>query len=146
VNGSHERDQSIERLLRQSFKAAHDGVTDSCLDAETAAAWIDGGLSGARLETAQSHVADCSRCQSLVGALARTHAIVPQPEPAPRRWLAWLVPLTAAAAAFALWVAVPRDVGAPVPQATDVQKHAAAKAPEVALAEPRQAPTTIQEK
>ena len=134
---SDERDQSIERLLRQSFKAPPHGVTDSCLDAETLAAWMDGGLSGAALELAQSHVADCARCQSLVGALARTHAIVPQPEPAPRRWLAWLVPLTAAAAAVALWVAVPRDGAAPVPPATVAQEQtAAAKAPEPKLAEP----------
>ena len=112
MDTSRERDQSIERLLRQSLKAPrHAGVTDSCLDAETLAAWVDGGLSGAALEMAQSHVADCARCQSLVGAMARTNAVVPQPEPerAARRWLAWLVPLTAAAAAVALWVAVPRE-------------------------------------
>ncbi len=117
MDTSRERDQSIERLLRQSLQTPrHDGVTDSCLDAETVAAWADGGLSGASLEMAQSHVADCARCQSLVGALARTNAAValPKPERAARRWLPWLVPLTAAAAAVALWVAVPGDLSAPV--------------------------------
>jgi len=117
VDTSRERDQSIERLLRQSLQTPrHDGLTDSCLDAETLAAWADGGLSGAPLEMAQSHVADCARCQSLVGAMARTNAVVAQPEPerALRRWLPWLVPLTAAAAAVALWIAVPGDLSNPV--------------------------------
>jgi hypothetical protein len=132
VNGSHDRDQSIERLLRQSFKATEVGVTGSCLDAETLSAWIDGGLSGAALEIAQSHVADCARCQALVGAMARIDAIVGQQRPSSRLWLAWLVPLTAAAAAVALWVAVPRGPAAPARQATDIQ----APAPEVKASEP----------
>jgi hypothetical protein len=128
VDTSPERDQSIERLLRQSLKTPqHALVTDSCLDAETIAAWADGGLSGHALEMAQSHVADCARCQSVVGAMARTDALVPPPVPerASRRWLGWLVPLTAAAAAVALWVAVPRETTAPLPPAADVQKPAA---------------------
>ena len=117
MDTSRERDQSIERLLRQSLQTPRpDGVTDSCLDAETLAAWIDGGLSGAALEMAQTHVADCARCQSMVGAMARTNAVVAQPAPerALRRWLPWLVPLTAAAAAVGLWVAVPGDLSDPV--------------------------------
>ena len=140
MDTSRERDQAVERLLRQSLKAPRlSGVTDSCLDAETVAAWVDGGLSGAALEMAQSHVADCARCQSLVGAMARTNAVVPQPEHerAPRRWLAWLVPLTAAAAVVALWVAIPREKivpAAPVPAAAELQKQAAdADAQEPAL-------------
>jgi hypothetical protein len=130
VDTSRERDQSIERLLRQSLQTPrHAGVTGSCLDAETLAAWVDGGLSGAALEMAQTHVADCARCQSMVGAMARTNAVVAQPEPerALRRWLPWLVPLTAAAAAVALWVAVPGDLSAPVApeRPAEVQTQAA---------------------
>ena len=128
MDTSRERDQSVERLLRQSLKTPRQGgVTDSCLDAETVAAWTDGGLSGAALEMAQSHVADCARCQSLVGAMAQTSAAVspPETERATRRWLGWLVPLTAAAAAIALWVAVPREATAPLPPAAEVQKPAA---------------------
>ena len=75
MNGSRERDQSVERLLRQSLKAPQEAIADSCLDAETLAAWIDGGLSGSELAVAESHVADCARCQALVGALVRTAAI-----------------------------------------------------------------------
>jgi hypothetical protein len=82
----------------------------TCLDAETLAAWFDGGLSGAALEDVRSHVAGCARCQTLVGALGRTRAAVPaaQPERASRWWLAWAVPAAAAATAVAIWVAVPR--------------------------------------
>jgi len=82
----------------------------NCLDAETLAAWFDGGLSGAALEDVRSHVAGCARCQALVGALGRTRAAVPaaQPERASRWWLAWAVPAAAAATAVAVWVAVPR--------------------------------------
>jgi hypothetical protein len=110
VDGSRERDQSIEQLLRQSLRTPqHDGVTESCLDAETLAAWADGALSGAALEAVQLHVADCARCQDLVGTLARINSTAPQTESvrASRRWLAWLVPLTAAAAALVLWVVLP---------------------------------------
>ena len=106
-------------------------MTDSCLDAETLAAWVDGGLSGAVLEDAQSHVADCARCQTLVGTLARVSLAGPaEPERAARPWtwnvsLTWLVPLTAAAAAVMLWVAVPRDTGIPLHQASEAQRQAA---------------------
>ena len=107
-------------------------MTESCLDAETVAAWVDGGLSGDPLEVAQSHVADCARCQALVGTVARLNTVVPRAEPerASRRWLAWAVPLTAAAAAIALWVAIPRDkldrfdTGARAPEANEVQRQA----------------------
>jgi len=150
VDTSHERDQSIERLLRQSLQTPRpDGVTDSCLDAETLAAWIDGALSGAALEMAQTHVADCARCQSMVGAMARTNAVVAQPEPerALRRWLPWLVPFTAAAAAVALWVAVPGDLSAPQRPAEEVQTQTArtnAQQP-ASLDSQLQAPTAITE-
>ena len=133
MNGTRDRDQSVERLLRQSLQTPRNAnVTESCLDAETVAAWVDGGLSGAALEMAQSHVADCARCQALVGTVARIDSGVPlsEPERASRRWLAWVVPLTAAAAAIALWVAVPRnkidtfDTRDRAPEATEVQKQA----------------------
>jgi hypothetical protein len=112
VDGSRERDQSTEQLLRQSLRTLqHDGVTESCLDAETLAAWTDGALSDAALEAAQLHVADCPRCQDLAGALARINSTAPQTESvrASRRWIAWLtwlVPL-AAAAALLLFVVLP---------------------------------------
>jgi hypothetical protein len=87
------------------------------VDAETLAAWVDGGLKGAALEDVRGHVAGCDRCQMLLGAMGRTRAAIPSPEPerSPRRWLAWAVPLTAAATAIAIWIAVPKPASAPVP-------------------------------
>jgi hypothetical protein len=117
VGSSGERDQSVERLLRQSVKTPpQGGVTDACLDAETLATWADGGLSGSELDAVHLHVADCARCQDLAGTLARIPSAVHPVEPArsSRRWLAWFVPLTAAAAAVALWFAVPANLGTPV--------------------------------
>ena len=125
---SRERDQAVDQLLRQSLRTTPLGeVTDSCLDAETLAAWVDGTLPRVALEGAEVHVADCARCQSLLAAMARTDAAVahPEPERAGRRWLGWLVPLTAAAAAAVLWIAVPRQTSAPLAPVTDIQERAA---------------------
>lgn len=123
MNGSRERDQAVEQLLRQSLPRSG-GASGACLDAETLAAWADGGLSGDVLQMAQSHVADCARCQAMIGALARIDSPIPQAPPARavRPWLAWLVPLTAAAAAIAIWVAVPRNASAPVAPSSNVQQ------------------------
>lgn len=116
MDSPRERDQTVERLLRQSLGTPQrGGVTDACLDAETLAAWTAGGLTGTALEAVQLHVADCARCQSLAGTLARVSSTVPRAEPVPpsRRWLAWFIPLAAAATAVALWFAVPGNPGAP---------------------------------
>lgn len=129
MKAAKDRDRAIERLLQQSFKTPA-GPTDACLDAETLAAWADGGLSGAARAAAESHVADCARCQAVVSTAARIEAIAPvRVEPARRFWLAWLVPLTAAAAALAIWVAVPRGPGTP-PNATTPSQSAELKASE----------------
>ncbi len=117
MDSPDERDQTVERLLRQSLKTpASGGATDACLDAETLAAWADGGLSGSALDAVHLHVADCARCQDLAGTLARIRSAVPPAGPvrSSRRWLAWFVPVAAAAAAVAIWVAVPGNLGAPV--------------------------------
>jgi len=144
VNSSHDRDQSIERLLRQSFRTPPQDVTDACLDAETLAAWMDRSLVGAALEVAQSHVADCSRCRAIVGAVARAEAAVPAIAPASRRWSSWLVPLTAAAAAVTLWMVVPRNTGLAPTTTQPAEQGTQAKVEERASAPP-QAPSATQE-
>ena len=110
----------------------------NCLDAETLAAWFDGGLKGAALEHVRAHVAGCERCQMLVGAMGRTRAAVPVQERAPRPWLAWAIPLAAAATAIAVWVAIPeqRNVPAVAPATAPAQR------PEAAAPAPLQAPAT----
>lgn len=142
MNRSDDRDQAIERLLRQSLKTPPAGATDVCLDAETLAAWADGGLSTEELERAQLHVADCARCQAMVAGLVHSAANAPLPEPAPRRWLAWLVPLTAAAAAMAIWVAVPRGPGVAPQSITEDRNRAAQEKTEPAAPNPLSEPST----
>jgi hypothetical protein len=106
------RDQSVERLLKQSLRtSARTSQPGSCLDAETLAAWIDGSLAGGQLTAAREHLADCVDCQATLAAFARTTSPEAIPEPWWRRGLSarWLVPVAATATVIAIWVAVPRD-------------------------------------
>jgi photosynthesis system II assembly factor YCF48-like protein len=139
VSAPHDRDQAIDRLLRQSLSTPAPEATASCVDPETLAAWAEGGLSGHELERAQSHVADCAHCQNVLAVLVHASADglttasskTAMAERAPTRWLAWLVPLTAAAAAAAIWVAIPHGPSPePQPSAGGQTQLAQAKAPE----------------
>ena len=105
-----DRDPSMDRLLADALKARAVAMPGTaCLDAETLAAWADGGLDARERAAAEAHAADCARCQQLLAAMVRT-----SPPPAVERpwWrtpmLGWLVPVTAAATALAIWVAVPK--------------------------------------
>jgi hypothetical protein len=101
VNEPGDRDALVDRWLRRGHTVPPDAdVTAACLDGETIAAWVDGGLSGHALQQAQDHAAGCARCQTLLGAFARAEGLAQQakPERPSRPWLTWLVPLTAAAA------------------------------------------------
>ena len=117
----------------------------NCLDAETLAAWFDGGLKGAALEDVRAHVAACDRCQMLLGAMGRTRAasFAKASEPKPRRWLAWAIPLTAAATAIAVWVAIPEQRNVPVvtPATAPEEKREAAPPPAAPQPETRQETT-----
>ena len=106
------RDQSLERLLKESFRpSARTRQPGSCPDAETLAAWVDGSLAGGQLTAAREHLADCVDCQATLAAFARTASPGVIPEPWWRRGLGarWLVPIAATATVVAIWVAVPRD-------------------------------------
>lgn len=126
---SRERDQAVERLLRRSFAAREADASAGCLDVETMSAYVDGNLVGAQFESAQAHLADCAHCQTILGAMARTMTITaPTPAVAQFAWRAWLVPVTAAAAAVALWVAIPRDERMPMTLPPAAQQEAVADA------------------
>ena len=107
---TNDRDASVDRLLAGTLKARESAApAGACLDAETVAAWADDALDVRERAIAEAHAADCGRCQALVAALIRTAP--PAAAEAPSWWrmpsLGWLVPVTAAATALALWVAVP---------------------------------------
>jgi hypothetical protein len=99
----------IDHLLRETLERRLAGTPlTPCLDAETAAAFVDRALTGDERSTAEAHAADCARCQMLLSALERT-----APPAAARAWwrrpaVAWLAPLTAAAAAVIVLLNVPR--------------------------------------
>lgn len=84
-------------------------VHEDHLDPEVLAAWVDGSLDEQSRADAEAHAADCARCQAVLAAMVR---IEPPAEPK-RSWFAsplrWLVPIAAAAAALAVWVAVSPD-------------------------------------
>ena len=70
-------------------------------------------LSAKELAAAELHVAKCPRCLALLAAIERTAPPVAA-EPHQRMWLRWLVPLTAAATAVAIWIAIPQQQVTPV--------------------------------
>lgn len=147
-----DRDQSIERLLRALPRSGegtlHDG---SCPDAETLAALADHTLVPAvRLEI-EAHVADCDRCQMLTAALVRSERLADasaqeaaRVQSWKRRAVNWLVPAAAAATAVALWVIVPGQRTAVVPDGPELDREIAALPPVAAPNAPtdaaRQAP------
>ena len=81
----------------------------ACIDAETLAAWADGGLSKDEAALVEVHLADCERCTAMLATFARTVPELPAAESLWTRWhLRWLVPIATAATVAALWVLVPR--------------------------------------
>lgn len=138
-----EREDALDRGLRR-LSAGPSSPTLACLDGETAAAWSDGGLSSAERARVELHLADCVRCQTLVGALGRTdHLVLPAPSETGanwwRAWLRWMVPLTAAASAviaLTVWLRVP----APAPSPAEPAATSMARLPEAPVAAPQAAP------
>jgi photosynthesis system II assembly factor YCF48-like protein len=149
VNTERDRDRSVERLLGQTLRAgASSEASGACLDAETLAAWADRGLTEDDLATAEVHLSECSRCQALVATLERTRPADPGREPwwRPSFGLGWLVPLTAAAAAIVLWVALPGNEPARSSAALVAQMPAgAAPRPQEPSLDRLQAPAAVRE-
>jgi hypothetical protein len=84
-------------------------TSGACIDAETLAAWADGGLTKADAAAVETHLADCERCTAMLATFVRTTPDAPVVEPLWKRWhLRWLVPVATAATVAALWVLVPR--------------------------------------
>ena len=111
---------SFDRLLRAAHTGRDPRVTaPDCLDAETLAAWMSDQLAAPQRAHAEAHVAGCARCQSMLAMMARAEGAsghVAGAPPRARFWrmLPWAVPLTAAATAAALWLAVRPNLVQPV--------------------------------
>ena len=129
----------LDDLLRETLRARAADQAAACLDAERAAAFVDGTMSARARDEAEVHLADCPRCQALLGALVRT-----TPPPLERAWwrrpaMVWLAPLTAAATALAIWINVP-DNASVVPVQSAREEAALASTPVA----PAPAPVTPQ--
>ena len=136
-------DQSIERLLRSARPSSPaPGGIGPCLDAETLAAWVDGGLTSKALRQAELHVSSCARCQAAVAATMTSAPLVSsEAETSARTWsFRWFMPLAAGVAAAGLWFMVPSrsQFVAPAPESSQVAlDRPAAQAP---IEQPAQAP------
>jgi hypothetical protein len=100
-----------------SRRARPGPASPGCLDAETLAAYADGGLDAQALAGAEAHLAACAHCQTVIAAIvSRGDEVAGSPAVAPgRAWwgqLRWLMPLAGAAAAVVLWMVVPDSVPA----------------------------------
>ena len=107
------RERAIERLLAAPAGRSRDAI-GPCVDAETVAAWLDGGVAGAAAERLEAHVATCASCQDVLAAVIRmTPVDAPALQAVPRRsWTAWGLPLAAAAGlVLAVWTTWPESSG-----------------------------------
>ena len=140
MNSGRDRDESVERLLQQSLAHGDSSARASnsdCPDAETLAAWVDGGLDKRAMALVEAHASECARCQALLAAVGRT-----APDPSLPAWqetwlrgwgLRWLLPLAAtAAAAVILWIVVPTGERPP-----DLPQQARAEPPKAAPTPPQ---------
>jgi len=142
-----DRDRSIERLLRALPRSGSGTPSDeSCPDTETLAAFADNTLLSAVRREIETHVADCDRCQMLTAALVRSEGLagIPAAEAGrvqtwKRRAVNWFVPAAAAATAVALWVIVPGQRTAVVPDRPELARGIAALPPVAAPNSPTDA-------
>jgi hypothetical protein len=146
---NQDREEALGRLLTSLQRSAqHEGGPvprsaqrdGECLDAESLAAWVDNQLTPAQRSTAETHVASCPRCQSMLAAMARTtsaaETLAAEGQPS-RSWVfrlaPWMAALGGAAAVVLLIVAMqPRRhesaaVPAPESLATTAARVEAAK-------------------
>ena len=107
-----DRESSLERLMGDALRARVSDVSDTadtsrCLDTDTLAAWAEQTLSTRERTAVEAHAADCARCQAMLAAMVRT---TPVPVAAPwwrAHMMAWMVPMTAGAAALIVWTMLP---------------------------------------
>jgi hypothetical protein len=110
VTAPQDRDHLLDHTLKHGLNSAAAWSAESeCLDAETLAAWADGGLDRQQAALTETHLSNCGQCQELLAALTQTlPATGTKATSATTHWRWWMVPMTAAAA-VALWMVVPNQ-------------------------------------
>jgi hypothetical protein len=146
---SRDRDHILEQALKHELRATpppngelalRSFSEGGCLDAETLAAWEDGGLNAAAMEAAEVHLSSCARCQALAGTMARAIPVtVPVKSAEPfRLWKWWLAPIAAATAAVTIWMVVPAEREAAVaPPTAPARDEAIARNEAISRVEPK---------
>ena len=135
-----DRDRSIESLLRRR-EIETPQSTDQCVDAESLAAWMEGGLTASARAAAEQHAAGCVRCQALLASMARTEVDVPLTPWWRSLTAKWLVPIAAVATALVVWISVGQQYRAvPAPQPSSTAASPPANIAEPAPAAPSSAP------
>ena len=72
MNADHDRDRALDQALKAALGRGDDApITPACLDAETLAAWMDGGARRAVGGDGRSARSNRARCQAMIGTLAR---------------------------------------------------------------------------
>ena len=148
VGGEHEQDTWLRSILRRSPGTP----SESCLDAETLAAWADNALSSKAVAVVELHASNCPRCAAVLAAMERSAP----PVPAVHAWtlarvFRWVAPLAAAAAAVAVWIAVPgrpvdsvqpeRQLVVAPPESSSTVRDAASEAQGRSTSARRESPT-----
>ena len=119
VGNEREQDTWLSNTLRRSPATA----SDACLDAETLAAWADGGLNAKAAQAVELHASNCSRCMAVLATMERAAPVAAAADAwTLTRVFRWVAPLAAAATAVAIWAVVPERRIAPV-ESTISQDH-----------------------
>jgi hypothetical protein len=117
----------MDPLLRKALGAADAPVTPACMDAEQLAAWSEGTLAADDAAAIESHLSTCGRCQAMAAVFSQIEPAAPVAVPFwRRRFVGWLIPLTAVATVAILWTLRPRVPDLPVPtQVAQIQAQPA---------------------
>jgi hypothetical protein len=142
------RDRAIEAVLRHGQRSGP--ASGECLDAETLAAWADGGLDATAMQQAEAHMATCARCQAVMATLVAD--AIDEPEAAAADgsgratpwWsfdIRWLMPLAGAVTALLIWLVLPEPAPEQMarvdaPAQTVPREPSAAAPPSLGLAAP----------
>src|SRR5262245_11148476 len=115
----------LDRLLRQTLADARPGSGGAHVEAERLAAWAAKSLPAAESLEIDQHLSTCDRCQAMLAVFSRIDTTpAPTASPWQRRWVAWVIPATAVAAATLAWIAWPGPPPAIVPDANAVVAQA----------------------
>lgn len=124
------RDPTIDHGLERAIEAGlrDQSRLDPCPPMDVVAAYCEQRLASEELSRWEAHFAGCRRCQELLAAMARVEPAV-APADAPAWWSRafdwrWLVPATAAATAFTIWIALrPGTTPADAPALTVIERR-----------------------